>query len=79
MLDYRKTGANGTVAEYEYAIEGNWSDAGHVLIDAKTGKAEMADRGGSIRHARYASKLISELEYRAASGSIPDSGTVMWY
>lgn len=70
---------NGTVVEYGYAIEGDWADAGRVSIDTKTGKAEATGCGNSIRHVRYSSKLASELEARVTSGSLPDSGTVMWY
>ncbi len=79
MLDYKKTATDGRSVEYEYAIEGDRGKVGHVSIDTETGTARMTDHEGSLEFARYASKLMAELEERNTSGSLKDSGTVMWY
>lgn len=79
MLDYQKIREDNKSAEYEYFIEGDKSKSGSVTIDKATGEAYMVDHEGSIRHARYASKLMDALERMHAGGGLKDSGTIMWY
>lgn len=79
MLDYQKTSENGETVEYAYFIEGDRENTGSVSIDKATGEARMTDNENSIRHMRYASKLMTALESMHESGSLKDSGTIMWY
>lgn len=79
MLDYRKTATDGTTVEYEYAIEGSRDKVGHVSLDTRTGDASMTDHEGSLEYARYASKLMADLEEQSANGILREAGTIMWY
>lgn len=79
MLDYQKTSESDEAVEYAYFIEGDREKAGSVSIDKTTGEAHMVDNESSIRHVRYASKLMAALERMHENGSLKDSGTIMWY
>lgn len=79
MFDYRKIEETDTTVEYEYSIEGDPNNTGRIRLDVSTGNGYPINHTDSINHIRYASKLISYLEKCISSGSIPESGTYMWY
>lgn len=79
MLDYRKAASDGSIIVYEYAIEGSRDKIGHVSLNTETGNAHMTDHEASLEYARYASKLMEDLEAQLSSGNLKEAGTLMWY
>ena len=79
MVKFRMIGNEGSIVEYEYAIEGKGTDIGVVSIDTSSGRGQMVDHEDSTWHKLYACKVISYLEKVASSGPLPESGTIAWY
>lgn len=79
MLDYKKINEQNNMVEYEFYIEGDSSDIGHVSFDKAEGTGYLSDENPSFSQKRYGNKLIDSLEQQYANGSIKDTGTVMWY
>ena len=79
MLDYKKINEQNNIVEYEFYIEGDSSDIGHVSFDKESGIGSLHEENPSFSQKRYGNKLIDSLEQQYANGSIKDTGTVMWY
>ena len=79
MLDYKKINEQNNIVEYEFYIEGDKSDIGHVSFNKTEGTGYLSDENPSFSQKRYGNKLIDSLEQQYANGHIEDTGFTMWY
>lgn len=79
MLDYRKVTESNGIAEYEFYIEGNNAEIGHVSFDKTSGAGYLIDENPTFRQKRYGAKLLNSLEQQNANEHTEDIGTEMWY
>ncbi len=80
MLDYKLTKDTPDQAEYEFYVEGDKGQVGHVILDKETGVCQLLEEDPTYEQKRYGGKLMSSIERQLRENSaVRESGTVMWY
>ena len=82
MIRYRLIAAEGSRAEYEYAVEGRPDDVGRVALDLDAGTCkvtEPAPTDEAVGYPWYGGKMRHALELFRESGTFRESGSIAWY
>ena len=82
MIRYRLIAAEGSRAEYEYAVEGDQADTGTVCLDLEANTCEVTEPSPTeeaVGYAPYGSKMRHALELFRRTGQLRESGTISWY
>ena len=82
MIKYRLIAAEGSRAEYEYAVEGRPDDVGRATLDLDADWFEVtvpAPSDKAVGYPWYGSKMRHALELFRRTGQLRESGTISWY